>query len=116
MQLSFRSIHGVAGLLRTLWACIRWDDMNTKPPAGGSNVSTNDTDITTREILEKRDLGPNKLQSQYKVRTIVIPFNFMEQPTRIGNGYELNIISPSTLNENWHECMMSVNLSTQTIM
>ena len=58
--------------------------MNTKPPAGGSNVSTNDSDITTREILEKRDVGSTKLQSEYKVRTIVLPFDFMEQPTRIG--------------------------------
>jgi len=58
--------------------------MNTKPPAGCSNVSTNDSDITTRELLEKRDVGPYKLQSLYKVRTIIIPFNFMEQPTRTG--------------------------------
>lgn len=74
----------MANHLRVLWACIRWDDMNTKPPAGGSNVSTNDSDITTREILEKRDVGSTKLQSEYKVRTIVLPFDFMEQPTRIG--------------------------------
>ena len=80
----FRSIHGVANLLRVLWACIRWDDMNTKPPSSGANISTNDHDITTREILDRKSTGHFKLQTLYKVRTIVIPLDFMEQPTRTG--------------------------------
>lgn len=72
-------------MLRVMYACIRWDDLNTKTPAGGTSTTTTDTEITTREILARRDVNPSKLRSEYRVRTIVIPLNFLEQPTHSGN-------------------------------
>lgn len=80
----FSSLHGIASMVRLLYACIRWDDMLSKPPSGGTNTTTTDTDITTREVLARRDVEPQKLRSEYRVRTIVIPLNFLEQPTRTG--------------------------------
>jgi len=88
------SIHGVASHLRVLWACIRWDDLATKPPAGGTNTTSTETDITTREVLERRDVPPNNLRSEFKIRSIVIPLDFMENPNRTGmfiHGYSLGV-------------------------
>lgn len=84
-------------MLRVLWASIRWDDMATKAPAGGANTTTSETDITTREVLSRRDVEPFKLRSEYKVRTIVIPLNFMEQSSRVGEFFRIDILETSRM-------------------
>ena len=68
-----KSLAAAALQLRIAWACIRWDDMNVKPPAGGTNTVTTDTDITTTELLKRRDVGPYNLRSEFLVRKIVVP-------------------------------------------
>jgi len=69
------SIAGAAVQLRVLWACIRWDDVKAHVPPGGTNAVTTDLDITTTELLKKRDLPPYCLRSEYLVRKIVVPIN-----------------------------------------
>ena len=59
--------------MQVLWASIRWDDLSTKPPTGGTNTITTETDITTTELLKRRDMGPFSLRSEYLVRKIVVP-------------------------------------------
>ena len=66
--------------LRIIWACIRWDDMNIKPPAGGTNTISTETEITTKELLKRRDVGPYNLRSEFQVRTIVVPLGIPAQP------------------------------------
>ena len=70
----------VAVQLRVLYASIRWDDLASKPPTGGTNTITTETDITTTELLKRRDIGPFGLKSEYLVRKIVVPIGMPEQP------------------------------------
>jgi hypothetical protein len=70
-----RNISGVALQLRILWACIRWDELNARVPAAGSNTVTTETDITTTELLKRRDVPPHGLRSEYLVRKIVVPIS-----------------------------------------
>ena len=70
----------VAVQLRVLYASIRWDDLGSKPPTGGTNTITTETDITTTELLKRRDIGPYGLKSEYLVRKIVVPIGMPEQP------------------------------------
>ena len=70
----------VAVQLRVLYASIRWDDLSSKPPTGGTNTITTETDITTTELLKRRDIGPFGLKSEYLVRKIVVPIGMPEQP------------------------------------
>ena len=70
----------VAVQLRVLYASIRWDDLGSKPPTGGTNTITTETDITTTELLKRRDIGPFGLKSEYLVRKIVVPIGMPEQP------------------------------------
>jgi len=73
-----QTLHGIAGAavqLRVLWACIRWDDIKAHAPPGGTNAVTTDLDITTTELLKKRDLPPYGLRSEYLIRKIVVPIS-----------------------------------------
>lgn len=68
------SLAGVAMQLRILWHCLRWDDMQTKPPNNdGKNQITTDTEITTTEILKHRHVGQFMERTQYLRRKVVIP-------------------------------------------
>lgn len=75
-----KSLAGAALGLRILWACIRWDDMATKAPAGGTNTVSTETEITTTELLKRRDVGPFNLRSEFLVRKIVVPLGVPQQP------------------------------------
>jgi len=72
---TLHSIASAAVQLRVLWACIRWDDIKAHVPPGGTNTVTTDLDITTTELLKKRDLPPYGLRSEYLVRKIVVPIS-----------------------------------------
>ncbi|XP_013407675.1 nucleosome-remodeling factor subunit BPTF [Lingula anatina] len=66
--------------LRVIWACIRWDDMSVKPPQGGTNTVTTDSEIITTELLKRRDIGHSGLQSEFLVRKIIVPIGLPSQP------------------------------------
>jgi len=72
---TLHSIASAAVQLRVLWSCIRWDDVKAHVPPGGTNTVTTDLDITTTELLKKRDLPPYGLRSEYLVRKIVVPIS-----------------------------------------
>lgn len=60
--------------LRILWTCLRWDDMQTKPPTmDGKNQVTTETEIVTTELLKHRNVGLFMEISQYFRRRVVIP-------------------------------------------
>ncbi|XP_072548952.1 nucleosome-remodeling factor subunit BPTF isoform X3 [Salminus brasiliensis] len=77
-----RSLAGVSLMLRLLWACLRWDDMAVKPsPAvGTTRTETSETDITTTEIIKRRDVGPYGIRSEYCIRKIICPLGVPETP------------------------------------
>ncbi|MEE6507162.1 hypothetical protein FKM82_007977 [Ascaphus truei] len=77
-----KSLAGVSLKLRLLWACLRWDDMAAKPPPGGSITRTesSETEITTTEIIKRRDVGPYGIRSEYCVRKIICPIGVPEAP------------------------------------
>ncbi|XP_050394423.2 nucleosome-remodeling factor subunit BPTF [Patella vulgata] len=77
---TIKTLAAAALQLRILWACIRWDDMSIKPPAGGTNTVSTETEITTTELLKRRDVGLFGLRSEFQVRKIVVPIGVTSQP------------------------------------
>ncbi|XP_076791698.1 nucleosome-remodeling factor subunit BPTF isoform X6 [Arvicanthis niloticus] len=77
-----KSLAGVSLMLRLLWASLRWDDMAAKaPPGGGSTrTETSETEITTTEIIKRRDVGPYGIRSEYCIRKIICPIGVPEAP------------------------------------
>ncbi|XP_065345796.1 nucleosome-remodeling factor subunit NURF301 isoform X2 [Cloeon dipterum] len=70
------SLATVATQLRILWHCLRWDDMQTKPPnSDGKNQVTTDTEITSTELLKHRHIGQFLEKTQYLRRKVVIPID-----------------------------------------
>ncbi|KAI5613581.1 nucleosome-remodeling factor subunit BPTF isoform X6, partial [Silurus asotus] len=76
------SLAGMCLMLRLLWACLRWDDMAVKPSAnaGTTRTETSETDITTTEIIKRRDVGPYGTRSEYCIRKIICPLGVPETP------------------------------------
>ncbi|XP_060724657.1 nucleosome-remodeling factor subunit BPTF-like isoform X2 [Tachysurus vachellii] len=76
------SLAGVSLMLRLLWACLRWDDMAIKPSsnAGTTRTETSETDITTTEIIKRRDVGSRGIRSEYCIRKIICPLGVPETP------------------------------------
>uniref|UniRef100_A0A3Q2ZLU2 Bromodomain PHD finger transcription factor n=1 Tax=Hippocampus comes TaxID=109280 RepID=A0A3Q2ZLU2_HIPCM len=76
------TLAGVSLMLRLLWACLRWDDMAVKPSAavGTTRTETSDTEITTTEIIKRRDVGPYGIRSEYCIRKIICPLGAPETP------------------------------------
>ncbi|KAG7269985.1 LOW QUALITY PROTEIN: hypothetical protein CRUP_027537 [Coryphaenoides rupestris] len=74
-----RSLAGVSLMLRLLWACLRWDDMAVKPSSAVGTTrtalspliatETSETEITTTEIIKRRDVGPYGIRSEYCIQT-----------------------------------------------
>uniref|UniRef100_H3D9E3 Bromodomain PHD finger transcription factor n=1 Tax=Tetraodon nigroviridis TaxID=99883 RepID=H3D9E3_TETNG len=77
-----QSLAGVSLMLRLLWACLRWDDMAVKPSAGSgtTRTETSETEITTTEIIKRRDVGPYGIRSEYCIRKIICPLGVPETP------------------------------------
>uniref|UniRef100_A0AAQ5XRQ1 Bromodomain PHD finger transcription factor n=1 Tax=Amphiprion ocellaris TaxID=80972 RepID=A0AAQ5XRQ1_AMPOC len=77
-----KSLAGVSLMLRLLWACLRWDDMAVKPSAavGTTRTETSETEITTTEIIKRRDVGPYGIRSEYCIRKIICPLGVPETP------------------------------------
>ena len=70
---TLKNLAAAALQLRIIWSSLRWDDLSQKPQAGGTNTVTTETDITTTELLKRRDIGPYQLRSEFLVRKIVVP-------------------------------------------
>ncbi|XP_045074916.1 nucleosome-remodeling factor subunit BPTF-like isoform X6 [Coregonus clupeaformis] len=85
-----KSLAGVSLMLRLLWACLRWDDMAVKPSAAVGTTrtalspliatETSETEITTTEIIKRRDVGPYGIRSEYCIRKIICPLGAPETP------------------------------------
>ncbi|XP_054615497.1 nucleosome-remodeling factor subunit BPTF isoform X2 [Dunckerocampus dactyliophorus] len=77
-----RSLAGVSLMLRLLWACLKWDEMAVKPSGavGITRKETTDTDITTTEIIKRRDMGPHGIRSEYCIRKIICPLGNRDTP------------------------------------
>ncbi|KAK1886043.1 Nucleosome-remodeling factor subunit BPTF [Dissostichus eleginoides] len=77
-----KSLAGVSLMLRLLWASLRWDDMAVKPSAaiGTTRTETSDTEITTTEIIKRRDVGPYGIRSEYCIRKIICPLGVPDTP------------------------------------
>jgi len=73
------TIQDVALQLKVIYACIRWDDLQVKPPASGNNVIVTDEATITIELLKKRDKLPYLTHSEYLIRKKINP---IEQPTK----------------------------------
>lgn len=73
------TMQDVATQLRTIHASIRWDDLQTKPPASGQNVITTDESTITIQLLKKRDRLPYLNHSEYLIKKTVSP---IETPTK----------------------------------
>ena len=70
----------IALQLRILWHCLKWDDIAMKPPPGGSNTVTTDSQVETSELVKRRDLPPYFLRSEYLVRKITVPIDLPTKP------------------------------------
>ena len=75
-----RTFGAVALQLRIMYVCLRWDDISIKSPVGGTNTVSTETEITTKELLKRRDVGPHMLKSEFLVRKIVVPLGITTQP------------------------------------
>lgn len=72
--LSANSFSALGLQLRILWTCLRWDDMQMKPPTmDGKNQVTTETEIVTTELLKHRNVGLFMDFTQYFRRRVVIP-------------------------------------------
>ncbi|KAH9489881.1 hypothetical protein Btru_044487 [Bulinus truncatus] len=78
--MTLQSLSAAALQLRILWSCIKWDDMAAKPPAGGTNTISTETEITTTELLKRREVGIDGLRSEFLVRKIVVPLGVADKP------------------------------------
>ena len=66
--------------LRVMWAVLRWDDLNIKPPGGNTHTVTTETEITTTELLRRRDVGVHGHKSEFLVRKLIVPIGVPSQP------------------------------------
>ncbi|KAF7271636.1 hypothetical protein GWI33_015487 [Rhynchophorus ferrugineus] len=71
---NLKSLAAAALQLRILWATLRWDDMQTKPPTtDGKHQITTETEILSLELLKHKHVGPFLETTQYLRRKVVIP-------------------------------------------
>ncbi len=70
------SLQAAALQLRVLWACVRWDDMSTRPlSTDGKHYQSNESASTTTEILRHRHRGRFSEKTQYYKKTVTIPLD-----------------------------------------
>lgn len=83
---NLKSLAAVSLQLKILWACLRWDDMQVKPPnSDGKHQITTETEILSLELLKHRHIGPFLEKTQYLRRKVIIP---LELPKTVrGNCY-----------------------------
>ncbi|XP_074602431.1 nucleosome-remodeling factor subunit NURF301-like [Brevipalpus obovatus] len=69
----YQNLNTVAAQLRIMWACIKWDDMQHKPPPSGENTISTEEEVITQQILKRRDRAPFGIRAEYLVRKITVP-------------------------------------------
>ena len=81
-----KSLSAVSLLLRILWASVRWDEINIKAPNNnGVTIINTDTEKITSEIIDRRDVPPSGVKSQYLVRKHIVPKETsLSTPGKIG--------------------------------
>jgi nucleosome-remodeling factor subunit BPTF len=73
---SLNSIQAVAMQMRILWACIQWDDLQTKPTSiDGKHQETTETAIITTEIIKHKHTGRFQEFTEYFQRKVTIPLD-----------------------------------------
>ena len=106
------TIHQVALQLKVIWSNIRWDDLNQKPPIS-ANTMTTETEVITTEILQRREIPPFGIRSEYLIRRIVVPIEMPSYkprekatPIRSGLRERKRAESPQqrapSMTESWH--------------
>lgn len=71
------TVQDVSLQLKVLYACIRWEDLQARPPASGQNVIVTDENTITIELLKKRDRLPFLNHSEYLIKKVSTP---IEEP------------------------------------
>lgn len=68
------SLSAVSIQMRIIWACVRWEDMATKPTNNdGKHQITTETEIISLEMLKHRNVGQFLDKTQYLRRKVIIP-------------------------------------------
>lgn len=88
---NLKSLAAAALQLRILWACLRWDDMQMKPPnTDGKHQITTETEILSLELLKHRHVGQFLEKTQYLRRKVVIP---LELPKTVrGENFFISVL------------------------
>lgn len=88
---NLKSLACAALQLKILWACLRWDDMQTKPPnTDGKHQITTETEILSLELLKHKHIGQFMERTQYLRRKVVIP---LELPKTVRGISQVTIFS-----------------------
>lgn len=92
---NLKSLSAAALQLKILWACLRWDDMQTKPPnTDGKHQITTETEILSLELLKHRHVGQFLEKTQYLRRKVVIPLGL---PKTVRGKFSLKCINTEFL-------------------
>lgn len=99
---NLKSLSAAALQLKILWACLRWDDMQTKPQnTDGKHQITTETEILSLELLKHRYVGQFLEKTQYLRRKVVIPLELPKtvrgKPSLLYFHCSISIISPLDL-------------------
>ncbi|XP_015778567.1 PREDICTED: nucleosome-remodeling factor subunit BPTF-like isoform X2 [Acropora digitifera] len=68
---SLKTLAGAALQLRVLQSCLKWDEMNIRPPRGNSNTVFTSSGTTTTEITNRKFVSADGLRCKYLVRKVV---------------------------------------------
>jgi len=92
-----QTVQDVSLQLKVLYACIRWDELQVKPPASGYNTIVTDDATIRIELLKKREKLPYLTQSEYLIRKTTIP-NEMPEPKKRKNAGSASKLSSNSNN------------------
>ncbi|XP_048576210.1 nucleosome-remodeling factor subunit BPTF isoform X2 [Nematostella vectensis] len=68
---SLQTLAGAGLQLRILHACLKWDEINVRPPRSNSTTISTSTGTTTTEIVDHRYVSPDGLQMEFLVRKTI---------------------------------------------
>ena len=80
------SFHDAASQLRVLHACLRWDELQARPPPSGHNTIITEDSTVTIELLKKREKLPYLTHSEYLIRKTTTPNELPEPKKRKSSG------------------------------